>query len=90
MLVIIGVDDFRLAGDESEARSGGGPITQALGGGWGACPPFRHSDCRIHRDSLRSSLKGFSHSAGRKVKFDGFSVSGNTVTLFPVMQPSEH
>lgn len=30
-----GVDDFRLAGDESEARSGRGVLNQAFGGEWG-------------------------------------------------------
>lgn len=31
----VNVDDFMLAGDESEARSGRGIINQAFGGEWG-------------------------------------------------------
>lgn len=74
------VDVFWQMGDESETRSGRETITQASGGGRGACPmPIRHFGCIIHTDSLRSSLKGVSHSARRQVRFDGFWVSGNTV-----------
>lgn len=37
--------------------------------------------CVIQNESLRSSLEGFSHSACRQVRFDGFWVPVNPVVI---------